>query len=154
MAKQVFPIFSSGHRQLSEKISVQCIDEQVGYFFGLHPLYNHRKDDLASFKLVTSLLYHNHYCTQVQIIDFFQVSPRGVKRAYKLFFDDGPASFFQQPKKGNHTAKIFTPELIELVQNKLDKGISKKEIVETLGIKIDTFNKAIRSGRLVQKKSP
>ena len=154
MAKQILPIFPSHHGQLSEKISVQCINEQVGYFYGLHPLYNHNKNDIDSFKVTICQLYHNNYCSQSQIIEFFQVSPRGVKRAYQVYLEHGPGKFFtNRPKrKGKHTATVFTPELIKVVQEKLDDGVSKKEIAEAFDIKMNTFDKAIQSGRLVKKK--
>ena len=146
MAKQILPIFPSHHGQLSEKISVQCIDKQVGYFFGLHPLYSHHQNDIDSFKVTICQLYHFNYCSQTQIIDFFQVSPRGVKRAYQVYLEHGPGKFFKtSPKrKGKHTATIFTPELIKLVQEKIGMGSAKvrpprlelvgKELTETLAI--------------------
>ena len=152
MAEQMLPFFSKESQNLSLSISVQCNDDWVVYFNGLVPLFSHNPSDLASFRMITSQLYHSGHCKQTEIAALFGVSIRSVKRSYQKYLKNGPAQFFSKEKPGTRKSGIFTPEFTSIVQAQLDEGQSKKEIAKNYNIKIDTFNKAIRDGRLTEKK--
>ncbi len=107
---------------------------------------------MDSFHLACSLLYFNGHASQVDIAEFFGISPRGLKRACKRFSTSGAGNFFKRSAPRRRSATIFTDEFVDLVQESFDEGLSKKEVVEKYGLKMDTLNKAIRDGRLEVKK--
>ena len=45
---------------------------------------------------------------------------------------------------------MLTPEVMATAQGMLNEGRSRKEVADELGIKDDTFSKAVRAGRLVE----
>ena len=153
MAAKILPVYSDKMRALSETISVQCVSDMVHYFNGIMPFYSHHKNDLPSFQMITSQMYYFNHCKQIEVCAFFCVSERGVKRAYKRYIADGPGAFFAPPNVGIRKSAIFTPEKIALIQAKLNEGLSKKEVAILFDIKIDTFNKKLREGSLVEKKT-
>lgn len=152
MAEQLLPKFSSKPAYLTNDISVACQNGMVVYFVGLLPIFSHAEKDIASFKMITSSLYMNNHITQIQIADFFEVSIRGVKRACKQFKEFGAGSFHRKPSPRKRQATIFTDEFVEIVQEMFEEGFTKEEIATKYNVKIDTFNKAIRDGRIIVKK--
>jgi len=146
------PVFPTQYADLSNTISVCLKDDIVYYFNGLHPIYNHASNDLNSFRVITSQLYSSGYCKQSQIVSLFHVTPESVKRAYKKYFKNGPSSLFEGSKSDKSRARVLTEAVLKKAQSQLDEGIGKKDVARNLNIKIDTFNKAILSGRLSLKK--
>ena len=151
MAEQILPKFPSTHVNLGQ-VTVCCQDEMVVYFIGLTPFFTHGKSDVVSFHLACCLLYFNNHASQVEIAEFFGVSVRGIKRACKRFKTTGAGSFYRQNTAKRRSSTIFSDDIIDLVQESFEDGLSKQEIAKKLDIKIATLNKAIRDGRIELKK--
>ena len=45
---------------------------------------------------------------------------------------------------------VLTPEVLASAQQLLDEGLEPSQVADRLGIKRDTFSKAVRAGRLHQ----
>jgi len=154
MAALKKPVYPTSANALSNSISVGVNDDTVYYFYSLAPIFNHHIDDIDSFRLITSQLYDNGNCKQVDIIKFFHVSSESVKRAYKKYRENGPGRFFEKPiEKDKSKARVLTLKALQKAQEQLDSGLDKKDVAKSLGIKIDTFRKAIKAGKLSLKKT-
>lgn len=151
MAEQILPKFPSTHVYLGQ-VSVCCQGEMVVYSIMLTPFFTHSKSDMISFHLACCLLYFNKHASQIEIAEFFGVSVRGIKRACKRFKTTGAGSFYRSGTPKRRGSTIFSDEFVDIVQESIEDGLSKKEIAEKYNIKIDTFNKAIRDGRIDVKK--
>lgn len=116
------------------------------------PIFSHAEDDFASFRMVTSQLYINGNCKQSEIVKAFGVSPISVKRYVKKYREEGPKSFFVklQPKR---KPRVLTDDVKSKAQKLLDAGNSRKEVAEKLHLKINTLAKAIKAGKLIEKKT-
>ena len=68
-------------------------------------------------------------------------------RSIKKLREEGPAAFFRK-RSGRRGGKIFTPEVLKQAQQLLDQNVPRGEAAKELGIKPDTFRKAIYDGRL------
>ena len=64
--------------------------------------------------------------------------------------EKGPPGFFEK-KKAIKKPRVLTPKVLEKAQSLLDEGPNRFEVAEELKIKPDTFYKAIRSGKLIER---
>ncbi|MFH2129081.1 MAG: hypothetical protein ABIK68_01805, partial [bacterium] len=74
-----------------------------------------------------------------------------MKRAVKLYREKGPPGFFEKPKRVKKP-RVMTPVVLKTAQSLLDEGKDRFETAKELGIKTDTFYRALRDGKLVERK--
>ena len=146
------PLFPSGTTVINEALAYERREDQVVYFNGHLPVFTHRTDDLASFRLFTTQLIVNGTATQGQIVRAFGVPMTTVKRACRRYRDRGAAAFFKPPAR--RQGSRLTPERLAEAQRRLDQGQRVPEISAALGILPSTLHKALKDGRLrgVKKK--
>ncbi len=151
MPQQILPLIPRGATQINGLVSVWCSDENWTYFYATHPIYSHKKSDRRMFRMVTALLIESGACRQVDIRTTFGVSKSSVIRSLKKLRDAGPEAFFIQ-HRGRRGGKVFTSKVLERAQALLDQGYTRNEAVIELGVKYDTFRKAINDGRLIESR--
>lgn len=125
-------------------------DGQVYYFHGSVPVFSHAEEDNKSFRMFTSQLVVNGHCKQVDIVRTFGIPSITMKRAVKLYREKGPPGFFEK-RKTVKQPRVLIPEVLEKAQSLLDEGNTRAEVAEELNIKQDTFYRAIRSGKLIER---
>jgi transposase len=150
MPQLQLPIFPSGTIRITPILGFEKRDGQVTYFHYAMPVFSHDEADLASFRMITSQFCISGVCKQPQIVKSFGVALSTVKRYCALYREKGPAGFYQ-PRK-NRGAAILTAEVMAKAQQCLDRDMPVEAVAEELGIKRDTFKKAVRAGRLHVKK--
>jgi len=148
----LLPIFPADLTLINNLIGFQNKDGIVYYFNAMMPIFSHAEDDIASFRLITSQLYINGNCKQSEIIKAFGVSPISVKRYVKKYREEGPESFYVRPIQ-KRKPRVLIIDVINKAQELLDEGNSRKEVAEKLHLKVNTLAKAIKAGRLIQKKT-
>ena len=146
------PLFPSGTTVINEALAYERREDQVVYFNGHLPVFTHRTDDLASFRLFSTQLIVNGTATQGQIVRAFGVSMTTVKRGCRRYRERGAAAFFKPPAR--RQGSRLTPERLAEAQRLLDQGQRVPEISAALGILPSTLHKALKDGRLrgVKKK--
>ena len=149
MPQQILPLIPRGASQINGLVSVWRDDENWTYFYAAHPIYAHNKNDRRMFRLFTSQLINSGACRQVDIQTTFGVSKSSVIRSLNKLRNGGSEAFFVQ-RRGRRGGKVFTSEVLERAQGLLDQGYTRNEAVQELGIKYDTFRKAINDGRLLE----
>jgi transposase len=149
MIQALLPIFPKQSTRINDILAFQKEDEQVYYFNATMPIFSHHEEDLASFRMITSQLYINGNCKQVDIVKAFGVSANSVKRYVKKYRKEGMAGFFQK-RVVKRTARVLTPEVMDRAQEMFNEGKSRPEICEALNLKPDTLYRCIYSGRLVE----
>ena len=153
MPQCILPLIPRGATQINGLFSVWRDDESWTYFLSTHPIYSHRPDDHRMFRLVTSQLIESGGCRQVDIIRTFGISKSSVIRGVKKLRDQGPEAFFAK-HRARRGGKVFSADVLEQAQRLLDQGYSRSDAAKELGIKYDTFRKAINDGRLVESSQP
>ncbi|TXL18757.1 hypothetical protein BMR06_13295 [Methylococcaceae bacterium HT5] len=83
------------------------------YFYGSLPVFTHNENDAASFKMITAQFYINGYVKQMDIVRAFGVTPISVKRAVKLYQEEGVQGFYAE-KKTRGTAVLTDDVLMKL----------------------------------------
>ena len=137
---------------INNLVGFQNKDGIVYYFNGIMPIFSHTEDDFASFRMITSQLYINGNCKQSEIVKAFGVSPISVKRYVKKYREEGPKSFFVKPQP-KQKPRVLTDDVKNKAQELLNDGNSRKEVAEKLHLKVNTLSKAIKAGRLIEKKT-
>ena len=154
MPQVQLPLFPSGTTVINEALAYERREDQVVYFNGHLPVFTHRTEDLASFRLFTTQLIVNGTATQGQIVRAFGVSMTTVKRGCRRYRERGAAAFFKAPTRRRGTR--LTPERLAEAQRLLDQGQRVPQISVAWGILPSTLHKALKDGRLrgVKKKKP
>ncbi len=151
MPQLLIPVFPDGVTEINELLAFKKENERVYYFHGhMLPVFSHHIDDIKSFKLIISQFYTNGYAKQSELIKAFGVSKIFVKRAVKVYKEEGAGGFFKSRKKTERKNTLLTDEIIEEVQGNLDNGIEIVDIAKKMNLKADTLRKAIKSGRLIK----
>jgi hypothetical protein len=149
MVQMLLPIFPAELTLINNQLGFQKRDGQVYYFNGMMPIFTHREDDLASFRLITAQLAAMGNATQAELVRAFGISTISMKRWVKLFRAKGPKGFYE--KRRGRGESVLVPEVMAVIQELLDESEEVPAIAAKLGMKADTLNKAIRDGRLVKR---
>ncbi len=152
MPQMFLPIFAEAVVHINQELAYKKQGTRIYYFNGHEmPLFAHDEKDVQSFRMIMSQFYVNGNATQSEIIKTFGLPAITIKRAVKLFREQGPAGFYvsQQPTR---KPRVLKPEIINKIQRLLDDDVDIKEISKKLDVKLDTLQKALRDGRV--KKNP
>lgn len=149
------PLFPSGATEITAALSFCAESNTVTYFHCGMPVFSHDKSDRASFRLITAQLHVTSGASQAELARAFGVPKISVKRAVKLYRSSGAAGFFAD--RVVRGAAVLTESVLIQAQSQLDTGQEPRAVATLLGIKADTFIKAVRAGRLrtaLKKKTP
>lgn len=146
MPQLQLPFYPAGSTEITQNLAFEKRDGRVTYFYGTLPVFLHDEDDVASFRMITAQFYVSGHVKQAEIARAFGVSEISVKRAVKRFREEGPQGFYTERK--TRGPAVLTDEVLEQAQRLLDEGLEPSEVADRLGVKRDTFSKAIRAGRL------
>ena len=116
-------------------------------------MYSHSADDQRMFRLVSAQLIQCGACRHKEIIETFGVSKSSVNRALKKLREEGAEGFFKR-RAGGRSGSVLTAEVLAQAQGLLDRGYSRAELVDELGVKYDTLRKALQDGRLRETAQP
>ena len=151
MPQMQLPIFPEGVTPITAELAFKRERGRVTYFNGLMPVFVHDDTDIRTFRMITSQFCVNGNTKQSEIARAFGITLINVKRAVKLYRQEGPKGFYA-PRRARGPA-VLTPAVLEQVQQKLDEGLGVADIADELDIKRNTLAKAVRAGRLhVSKK--
>jgi len=146
MPQALLPLIPPGATAVNELISVVCEGPEWTYFCGVQPVFRHADDDRRSFRMFTAQLCCQGACTQAQIIHTFGVSKSSLLRSTERYRQAGIEGFYR-PRRGRGPS-VMTAEVSAQAQRLLDRGHSRGEVAQEVGVKYDTLRKAINQGRL------
>jgi hypothetical protein len=144
------PLFPKGVTHINNLLAFICEDGVVTYFNGMMPIFQHDEDDHPTFKMITSQFYITGAAKQVEIHRATGVPLITLKRAAELYRAEGPAGFYKEKKGGG--PRVLHAEVVQEIENRLENGEDLKKIAGDLNLKLDTVQRAIKSGKI--KKSP
>lgn len=140
------PVFPVGSVEITRELACRAEDEDVVYYNGHLPVFTHAKKDLASFRLFTSQLIVQGSATQGDISNAFGVPIIAIKRATKLFREQGAKGFFAARPRREGTR--LNAQKLEQARLLLLNGHPLPVVSRQTGVLTDTLRKAIASGRL------
>jgi len=142
----LLPIFSQEVKLLSPVLGVFEKDSIVTYLHAGAPIYSHVKDDLKSFRYITSKLILQGLCRVIDISDCFGVSYDSVKRHVRKLRESGDSGFFKDNRRGSHYKLVGS--VVSRIQRYLDEGKSNSEIARLEDISEGTVRHALKTGLL------
>jgi hypothetical protein len=145
------PIFPKGTLLVSDTLGVYENDGIVQYIVNGLPVYCHGKEDLKSFRYITSNFIHQGLCRKVDIQRAFGISDDSIGRSYKKFLERGAEGFFGVDARKGTAYKIIGLKR-EQIQNKLDKGQSVNSIAKEESVAESAIRYGIKQGYLTKKK--
>jgi transposase len=141
------PIYPKETRLLNENIGVYENDGLIQYLVNGMPVYCHSKEDLNSFRFITSNFIEQGICQKVEVERFFGVSSDSVWRYHKKFVEKGADGFFGVDARSGKAHKLIG-ERKQRIQAKLDKGQSVNSIAKEEGIQESAIRYAVKQGYL------
>lgn len=93
MPQTHLPFFPEDITLINTRIGFQKREGIVFYFFGSMPVYQHKENDLLSFRFFTSQIVVNGNATQSEIVRAFGISSISVKRWVKRYREEGLDGF-------------------------------------------------------------
>jgi transposase len=148
MPQTLLPVYPSDAIPINDIISFCKRDGSIYYFHGSLPIFTHAENDLKAFRMFTSQLAVNGTCKQAEIVRAFGISSISMKRHVKKFRTGGSNAFFAPHRK--RQPRVLTPEVLKRAQELLAEGQPRSAVAKELDVKLDTLNKAVRAGRLVE----
>ena len=135
---------------ISDCVGIYENEGFVHYIVNGLPVYSHSKDNLNSFRFITSNFIDQGLCRKIDIERCFGVSEDSVSRSYKKFKEKGEAGFFGSDARKGRAHKIVGDRSIR-IQSKLYKGQSVNSIAKEEGVRESAIRYQIIQGNLKKK---
>jgi hypothetical protein len=146
MPQLQLPIFPEGVTHITNQLVFKKEDGQVTYFYGIMPVFSHAESDIATFRMITSQFYVNGHVKQSEIVRAFGVTSISVKRSVKIYQDKGPKGFYA-PRVTRGPA-VLVEDVVSEIEGYLAGGATLADVAKTLGVKLNTLQRAMREGRI------
>jgi transposase-like protein len=140
------PMFPDGVTHITNELAFEKKDGRITYFNAHMPVFTHDETDIATFRMITSQFCVSGYAKQSDIIRAFGVTPISVKRSVKLYREKGTKGFYAP--RVTRGAAVLVDDVVAQVEELFAGGASVAEVANTLGLKRNTLEKAIRAGRI------
>ena len=146
MPQLQLPMFPEGVTHITNQLAVMKKDGQVTYFNGHMPVFSHDETDIQTFRMITSQFCVTGHVKQSDIIRAFGVTSISVKRSVKIYREKGPKGFYA-PRVTRGPA-VLVEAVVSEIEERLAVGATPGEVANTLGLKLNTIQKAMREGRI------
>jgi transposase-like protein len=146
MPQAQMPFFPQGVIHINPMLAFSKENGRIAYVTAGMQLYTHAENDRVAFLMITAQFCANGMAKQAEIARAFGVPLLSIKRAVKLFREEGTRGFFKLRK--SRSAAVLTPDVLAQVQGLFDGGLGITEVAGQIGLKRDTLAKAVRAGRL------
>jgi hypothetical protein len=147
MGQILLPLFPPDTRWITSTLGVR---EQNGTVYYLHSgvcIFSHDSGDLNMFRYITSNFILQGLCKNQDIVDAFHVSVDSVSRWKKKLSDEGEEAFFKPETRHGRSHKLL-PDVLDRIQDELDKGKSAYSVAKAEGISEGSIRYAFKLGRL------
>jgi Helix-turn-helix domain len=121
-------------------------DGQVTYFNGDMPVFSHAETDIATFRMITSQFCVTGHVKQRDIVRAFGVTSKSVMRWVKIYREKGAKGFYvPRVRRG---PGVLVEAVVSEIEGRLAGGATPAKVARTLGLKLNTIQKAMREGRV------
>jgi hypothetical protein len=99
MPQLQLPVFAEGVHLITPHLGYRREGDEIVYLHGMMPVFLHKVDDVASFKMIVSQFYLNGNAKQSELVRAFGIKPLSLKRWVKRYREGGPRAFFETKRK-------------------------------------------------------
>lgn len=122
MPQVQMPFLAEGVTNVNNALGYSRQNGRISCFTGNVQMYSHEVDDSASFRMIIAQICVNGVAKQADIARSFGIPFLTVKRAVKLYRQDGARGFYKP--RNYRSAAILTPEVCEPLQSLFDAGLN------------------------------
>ena len=146
MPQVQLPFFPEGVTHINANLAFIKENDRITYFNGTMPVFAHDSDDHRTFKMITAQFCVTGNTKLVEISRAFGVPEISVKRAVKLYREEGAEGFYKKRKARGPA--VLTEAVLCQAQQLFDEGLDVSEVADGIGVKPNTLSKAVRAGRV------
>lgn len=146
------PIFPSDTKLINNSVGFRKQDGFVYYIHSGSPIYCHKEDDKDSYRHTLASLVVNNLCTIGELSAALGINRKNIERYAKTYREHGSEYFFNRPD-GRGQCHKMTDELLIVIQEKLNSGMSQYRIAKDHGISDSAISYHIVKGTLKKKRS-
>jgi hypothetical protein len=140
------PVFPDVVTHIANQLAVRRQDGQVTYFNGHVPVFSHAETDIATFRMITSQFCVTGQVKRRDIIRALGVTSISVKRSVKTYREKGRKGFYAP--RVTRGPGVLVEAVVSEIEGRLMGGATLAEVAKTLGLKLNTIQKAMREGRI------
>lgn len=141
------PFYPEDVKMISTTLGVLEKENEVYYFLGGQPCFQHKKNDIKAFYYFICTQIELKVIKSIQVVEGLGINKSYLSQQLKTFREKGREAFFQTQIKVTKCQK-FDPEMIEKVQKKLDGGQSNHSIALQESLTEGAIRYHIKHGRL------
>lgn len=141
------PLFPRDIKLINNHIGFRKQDGFVYYIHSGSPIYCHKEDDKNSYRHTLASLVVNNLCTIGELSAALGINRKNIERYTKTYREHGPEYFFNRPD-GRGQCHKMTDELLRVIQEELDSGMSQYRIALEHGISDSAIAYHINKGTL------
>ena len=145
------PLFPSDTKLINDYLGFR---EQDGFVYYIHsgsPIYCHKIEDKNSYRHTLASLVVNNLCTIGELSSALGINRKNIERYTKSYREHGSSYFFNR-EDGRGQCHKLTDELLSVIQEKLDSGISQYRIAKDHNISDSAIAYHITKGSLKKNK--
>jgi hypothetical protein len=146
MPQLQLPIFPDGVTPITNQFAFMRQNGQVTYFNGHMPVFSHAETEIVTFRMITGQFCVAGHVKQSDIIRTLGVTSISVKRSVKIYCEKGPKGFYA-PRVA-HGPAVLVEDVVSEIEGRLAGGATPADVAKTLGLKLNTMQKAMREGRI------
>ena len=113
--------FPQGVLHINPMLAFSKENGHVAYITAGMQLYTHEENDRTSFLMISAQFCVNDMAKQAEIAQAFGVPPLAIKRAVKLYREEGVRGFFKPRQR--RSAAVLTPDVCTQVRGLFDSGL-------------------------------
>ena len=108
------PIFRKKAWLINDHTGVYEKDRIIQYIVSGIPIYSHSKNDIYTFRFITSNFFSQDLCRNVDIERFFYISEDSVYRFYKKFIEQGEQGYFGNDARKGKAHEITSERRLKI----------------------------------------
>jgi len=145
------PLIPCGATSLGDAFSIFVDNKFVTWYYQLAVINRHRLDDTDTYRYMIGFMHAQNGIPQAVLARATGFHANSVMNYVSIYRSGGIRDFYSPIRVRG--ASVLVPEVLNHCQELLDQGLSRLEVSEEMGIKKNTLGKAIRDGRLQERRN-
>jgi biotin operon repressor len=141
------PLFPGDTKMINDYIGFRRQDDFVYYLHSGSPVYCHKIEDKNSYRQTLASLIVNNLCTITELSNALGINRKKVECYAKALREHGSEWFFNR-EDGRGQCHKMTAELLAVIQQKLNSGLSKYRISKEHNISDSAIDYHLDKGTL------
>jgi transposase-like protein len=136
LLQKLLPLFSPDVTRINDLVGFVRRKGTVCYFNYQMPIYHHREDDIASFKVFLCQLVLVGNATPAEIKRVFALAPRELNRWLRQYRKEGPGFFYTNQSGVEIKPKGLLARMVGNIQTRLNETKKRLQSIGHFGLRL------------------